>query len=74
MVVGVSTGVDGANRAGGDDLGGGFRVVERQVQGTRDVVPGPCRDDGQNSVGAGAEVHPEVHRAVPAGDCQHVQP
>ena len=73
MVVGVSTGVDGANRAAGDDPGGSFRVTEGQMQGTCDVVPGPRRDNGQNGIGAGTEVDPEVDRAVAAGDCQDVQ-
>ena len=56
----MPTGVDGANRAAGDDLGCGLRVAKGQMQGARDVVPGPRCDDGQDGFRTGTEVDPEV--------------
>ena len=70
----MPTGVDGANRAAVQDLRRSFCVVERQMEGTGDVIPGAGGNDGQDSFRPGAEVDPKVDRAVPAGDCQHVQP
>src|SRR5690606_29743051 len=53
---------------------GGGDVVDREPEGTGDVVARPDGDDAQRHAGAGDRVRAEVDHAVPADDDDGVQP
>src|SRR5664280_3716078 len=71
--IGLTTGVDGANSAVGDDVGCGQRIMKGQLQRASDVVARTGCDDGQDCLSAGAQVDPKIDRDVPPRDCQNVQ-